>query len=170
MKSLMFIAFVLVLPTVCLMAEQNGTDTELKTLFEKAPLFGLCAESQGKLWENGVVVLDQMLPSFFALYDANYHDGIPQFITTDCALYLSHVAVSASIRALELGYMSPTLHGFLRRLWPLGHKLTSRRSPMTRKPLGKRYWPGYTWLASSWVTIFPSRPYWKTKPIRSGRN
>ena len=48
MKSMMFIVLVLVLPTVCLMAEQNGT--EWKTLFEKAPLLGLSFEAQEKLW------------------------------------------------------------------------------------------------------------------------
>ncbi|RLI53016.1 MAG: hypothetical protein DRO93_14215, partial [Candidatus Thorarchaeota archaeon] len=82
------------------------------TVGEVGPVFGpeVPQAVQREIAQYECRIITKTYSSFFSLYDANYHAGIPQFITTDCALYLSHVAVSASIRALELGYMSPTLH------------------------------------------------------------
>lgn len=76
--------------------------------------------AQEKIAHHGFVITDETYLDFFSLYDSNYHAGIPQFITTDCVLYVTHVAMSASIRALELTYLKPRLQTFLQRLRALG--------------------------------------------------
>jgi len=131
-----FVLFwLIVIPLSCLAAQEMAAEQEM--LLKKGPAIELSVQAQSKLLRDGIVILDKAYPSFLSLYEANYHAGIPQFITTDCALYLSHVAVSASIRALELGYMSPTLHGFLRRLWALGKQAHEQVIPDGQKAAWK---------------------------------
>ncbi|HDN78998.1 MAG TPA: DUF3160 domain-containing protein, partial [Chloroflexi bacterium] len=131
-----FVLFwLIVVPLSCLAAQEMATEQEM--LLKKGPTIELSVQAQTKLLRDGIVILDKTYPSFLSLYDANYHAGIPQFITTDCVLYLSHVAVSASIRALELGYTSPALHGFLRRLWTLGTQAHEQEIPDDQKAAWK---------------------------------
>lgn len=146
MKNLVYI-FISVIVAASFPSAAEELMSKSAALVEKAPILQLSAKAQNRLLQRGFVVVDKPYPSFFSLYDANYHAGIPQFITTDCALYLSHVAVSASIRALEFGYMSPALHGFLKRLWTLGTQAHEQEIPDAQKAA----WKGI--LARTYVAL-----------------
>ena len=139
------IVVILTTSSAFLLAQER--EAQQVTLFEKASVLRLSPQGQSRLLENGLVILNQDFLSFSSLYETNYRTGIPQFITSDCALYVAHVALSASIRALEFGYMSPALHGFLKRLWTLGEQAHEQEIPDDQKAA----WKGI--LARTYVAL-----------------
>lgn len=114
-------------------AENGRTKANLANVVNWEQFPNVPAPMMEHLKQDGFVINKSHYEQLFHVYDENYYDYTPSFITTDLYLQVLHMHLSKQMQALEKAKMIPLLQDLLQEQYKIAQKTaTSAKTPLAK--------------------------------------